>query len=68
LPFGSTAHVNVAFVLAATYITCYLVMEPVIGAAGGIMVAAIYLYSGYLVQSGALLIHVSTSSICQKQI
>ena len=49
LPFGADAKVNVAFVVAVVYVVCYVVMEPVVGTVGAIMVTAIYLYSGHLV-------------------
>ena len=49
LPFGSDAKLNVAFIVATVYIVCYVVMEPVVGSIGGLLVAAIYLYSGHLV-------------------
>jgi hypothetical protein len=46
--------VNIAFAVTVVYIVCYVVMEPVVGAVGALMVATIYLYTGHLVMSAAL--------------
>ena len=52
LPFGSTAHINVSFVFAVVYMTCYIIMEPLAGSLGAGLVGTIYLYSGHLVAAG----------------
>ena len=50
LPYGAEAKVNLALIVAVVYIVCYVVMEPVVGTVGALMVAAIYLYTGHLVR------------------
>jgi hypothetical protein len=53
---------NVAFLVAAVYVVCYVVMEPIAGSVGAILVSAIYLYSGHLVSGTNVLM----LKICQK--
>jgi hypothetical protein len=52
LPLGSSAHINVSFLFALVYMTCYVIMEPIAGAIGAGLVGTIYLYSGHLVATG----------------
>ena len=56
LPFGDHANVNLSLVFSLVYVVCYIIMEPFAGTLGAGLVGAIYLYSGYLVNTGTLVL------------
>ena len=56
LPFGHHAHINIAFVLGLIYMLSYVIMEPLVGAIAAALVAIIYLYTGHLVNTEALVL------------
>jgi len=51
-----TASLNLAAVMTAIYVTCYLIMDPVAGGLGSLLMLGLYLGSGHLVRANPTLL------------
>ena len=56
IPYGDHAHVKLSLVFSLVYMICYIIMEPIAGTLGAGLVGGIYLYTGHLVSTGAIVL------------